>query len=819
MQNKLKSTLPHLLAAIIFVIVAGLYTSPVFEGKTLIQHDAVQGKGGGQEARTFHEKTGIWSGWTNSMFGGMPTYMIAMGYPNSISTKMGQVLNKLLPSPTNVIVLQMLSMYLLLLVLGCSSWLSIIGGITYGFGCYTLIFLEAGHISKINATAFAPLVLAGVVLIMRAKYWLGAALLAVGMGLELYANHVQITYFLAFSVVIYVIWEALSLLKQGKINQLLKAFGFMAIAALIGGLTQTTRLWSAKEYADESTRGRSELTISADSTETKTAGETGMKRDDAFYYTHGVAESFTLLIPNFKGGASQGGLSRNSETYKALTDAGVEATQAEEFAKKQAPVYWGPQSFTVGAGYAGAIIVFLFILGLFIIKSDIRWYLLVICTLYLSIAWGRNFATFNYFMFDYFPLFNKFRDNKMVLVLMEMFLAMGAILALKTILEEKPTFAIIKKPLFISLALTAGLALIFGFAGSLFFDFTSTSDANLEQMIGNADLAKSLQIALKNDRASLLRADGLRSAGFILLAALAIFLFLKNKLKQNIAIGLIGLLILIDLFGVNKRVFNNDDYVSKSAAEEVFVASPADELILKDTSLNYRVADFTTRLWNDAKPSYFHKSIGGYHGAVLKRTQELYDFQISRNNMEVLNMMNVKYFEIADSTGNAQVQLNSNAHGNAWFVRNYKIVANANEEIKALDRFDAKQTAFIDKRFESQLKNLNIDFDSTNYIKLTAYEPNHLSYISNSKTTQLSLFSEIFYRGNIDWQASIDGKPVDHLRADYVLRGLIVPAGNHKIDFVFDPPTMKKGNTIDLIASILMVLLVVIAFWFERKKG
>jgi hypothetical protein len=324
MQNKFKTALPHLIAIFLFIIVAGVYTAPVFEGKTLIQHDAIQGKAGGQEARTYHDESGEWSGWTNSMFGGMPTYMIAMDYPNSLSTKMGQYLNKILPTPTNILVFQMISMYLLLIVLGCGSWLSVIGGIAYGFGCYTTIFIEAGHISKITATAYAPLILAGVILAMKARYWAGAAVIAVGMGLELYANHVQITYFLAMAVVIYVIWEALSLIKNGQSAQLFKSLGFMALGALVGGLTQTTRLWSANEYAKESVRGKSELTISADSTEKIDKAEDGLNREKAFFYSQGVAESFTLLVPNFYGGASSGGLTKNSETYKVMTDAGID---------------------------------------------------------------------------------------------------------------------------------------------------------------------------------------------------------------------------------------------------------------------------------------------------------------------------------------------------------------------------------------------------------------------------------------------------------------------------------------------------------------
>ncbi len=815
MQEKFKSAIPHIIAILLLIIVSAIYTAPVFSGKRLIQHDSIQAKAAAQENVKYHEETGIWSGWTNSMFGGMPAYMIAGDYPTSLSTKLGQFLTSLLPSPTNIIALQMISMYILLLVMGCGSWLSVIGGIVYGFGCYTLIFIEAGHISKIIATAYAPLVMAGVILTMRAKYWTGAAVLAVGMGLELYANHVQITYFLAFAVAIYVMWDGLTLIKQGKKIQLFKAIGFMVVAAAIGVLNHTTRLWNASEYANESVRGGSELTISMDSTQTKPQIRTGLDREAAFAYSQGVGESITLLIPNFMGGSSSGGLTKNSDTYKAMTEAGVEPSAAEDFVKKGAPVYWGPQQ-SGAAAYAGAIILFLFVLSFFIVKTDLKWYFLVISTLYLAFGWGKYFSWFNYPMFDYFPLFNKFRDNKMSMILMEMFLVLGAMLTLKHLFAEKPDFSSIKKPFYISLGLTAGLALVLGLGGSIFFDFNSQSDVYLEQMVGSKDLANVMQTGLKNDRAALLRMDGLRSASFILLTALVIFLFLKGKVKTNLAIGLIGVLVLIDLFSYNKRYLNNDDFVSKSIAEEQFVKTAADELILRDTDLHYRVADFAS---NYANSSYFHKTIWGYHGAKLKRTQELMDFHNPRANFEILNMLNVKYILFQDSTGAVQAQANPEPDGNAWFVKNIKIVSDANEEIKALDKFNAKETAFIDKRFESQIKGLSIAYDSSNTIKLTSYAPNKLTYQSKTKTAQLALFSEIFYRGNIDWKSSIDGKATDHLRADYVLRGMVIPAGDHTIEFVFDPPTMKRGKTIDLISSVLMVLLVGAAFWFDRKKN
>jgi hypothetical protein len=818
MQKFLKANLTHILAVATIVLLACAFTLPVFSGKQLVQHDSVQAAAGAKELVDYHARTGTWQHWTNSMFGGMPAYMIAGDYPNSLGTKLGRWATSWLPSPANILAVQMLCMYLLLLVLRCRPWLSVLGAVAYGFGCYTLVFIEAGHISKIVATAFAPLVWAGVILCMRERTWLGAALLAVGMALELYGNHLQITYFLAITIVVYVLWESIGFVKAGNTVSLLKTLGIMAIAGAIGASTHASRLMTSAQYSKETTRGKSELTIAADSSQASTKPADGLNRDYAFSWSHGVAESLTLLVPGFYGGASGGGLGQQSATYKAMTEAGIDPAAANDFAKNSAPLYWGSQQLTAGPAYAGAIVLFLFVLGLFLLKGDLKWYLLVISTLLLAFAWGSNFSWFNYLMFDYFPLFNKFRDNKMVLILLEMFLATGAILTLKQILDEKPSFETIRKPLYISLSLTAGLALLLGLGGSVFFDFNSSRDTSMEQMVGSKEIANSLVLALKADRASLLRTDSLRTAFLILAAALVLFLFLKNKLNEKYSLLAIGLLLTADLFFFNKRYLNAADFVSKSVANETFVPSPADEYILQDKALSYRVADFSTNFWSEARPSYYHKSVSGYHGAKLKRTQELFDFQIAKNNMEPLNMLNVKYFITADEKGNQVPQLNPQARGNAWFVKNYEIVPNANAEIKALDSLKTNDKAVVDSRFADQLKGLQIAHDSSNTIKLTSYSPDKLSYQSNAKTDQLAVFSEIYYRGNIDWKAYIDGNETPHLRANYVLRAMRIPAGSHKVDFVFAPSVYKTGNTIDLLASVLLLALVAVAGYISYKE-
>ena len=814
MQFSFKKFLPHLYAIIAFIILAGIYASPVLQGKKLSQHDINMSLGGSHESTEFTKQTGEIAWWTNSMFGGMPAFMIHGKYPNSIGSTIGGQLMNVLPTPINMIFLMMLGMYILLIVLRASVWQAVLGAIAFAFCSLNMVLIPAGHTSKVIALAYAPMVAAGAVLCFRGKYLLGAALTALFMSLELYANHVQITYYFGLFLAGYILVQIIEHIKSGQIKPLIFSLLAFGGGAILGLGNHTMRLWSNAVYSAETIRGKSELTSNVQS-------KGGLDRDYAFQWSYGIGETGTLLIPNFYGGANGGSLGgKKSETLKAMVNAGIPEENAIGFAE-HGYSYWGEQPIVGGPVYAGAIILFLFILGAFLIKGNTKWWLVSTAIIFVMFSWGKNFPSLNYLMFDYFPVYNKFRGVTSIMSLVQLALVTLAILTLKQIGEQKPTFNDLKKPLIYSLALTAGLALIFALIPTLFLNFKSSNDAGM-QITGDKSVDSQILSAIVSDRESLMRSDAFRSLVLILLAAGLVWAWISNKIKDFVFYPILILLVIFDMFGIDKRYFNNDNFVSKSEAEEVFAPTALDTHILQDKSI-YRVLDGASPqgFSNDSKASYYHKSLGGYHGAKLRRYQEVIENQFSKNNMAVFNMLNTKYFTqpAQQQGGQPTVAQNPDACGNAWFVKEYKLVKNADEEMKSLDKFNPKQTAFIDQRFADQVNNLKIAFDSTaNSIKLTDYKLNLMTYESNAKTDQLAIFSEIYYRGNLDWKAYIDGVYKPHLRADYILRGMVIPAGKHKIEFKFMPESVEKGNTVDLIASVLMVSLLGLAVFFEVKK-
>lgn len=810
-----KKFLPHLYAIIFFLVLAGIYASPALQGKKLSQHDITMALAGSHESNEYTKQSGEIAWWTNSMFGGMPSFMIHAKYPNSIGSFIGGNLMNMLPTPINLIFLMMLGMYILLITLRATVWQAVLGAIGFAFCSWNMVIIPAGHTSKVIALAYAPMVATGAILCFRGKYLLGAALTALFMSLELYANHVQITYYFGLFLAGYIIVQIIEHIKSGQIKPLVFALLAFGGGASIGLANHTMRLWSNAVYSSETIRGKTELTSNKES-------KGGLDRDYAFSYSYGIGETGTLLIPNLYGGASGGSLGgKKSETLKVMVNAGIPEEGATGFSE-HGPAYWGDQPLVGGPDYAGAIIIFLFVLGAFIVKTNTKWWLLISAILFTMLAWGKNFPTLNYLMFDYFPMFNKFRAITMILSMTQLAVVTLAILALKQIGAEKPTFNELKKPFIYSLALTAGLAFIFAIIPSLFFSFKGLNDAAM-QITGDKAVDGQIIRAIQTDRESIMRSDAFRSIILILVAAGLLWAWVSNKIKDIVFYPVLILLVVFDMFGVDKRYFNNDNFVSKSDAEAVFAPTALDEQILKDKSI-YRVYDGVSGqgFTNDASASYFHKSLGGYHGAKLRRYQEIIENQFSKNNMAVFDMLNTKYFTqpAQQQGGQPTVGQNPNACGNAWFVKEFKLVKNADEEMKSLDKFDPKQTAFIDQRFADQVNNLKISFDSTaNVIKLTDYKPNLMTYESNAKTDQLAIFSEIYYRGNIDWKAYVDGVYKPHLRANYILRGMVIPAGKHKIEFKFMPETVAKGNTVDLIASILMVGLLGLAVFVEIKKN
>jgi hypothetical protein len=810
-----KKLLPHLLAIGAFVLIAALYGAPALQGKKLMLYDVTQAMAGAREVQEFKERTGEWSAWTNSMFGGMPSYLIVGDYPNSWPTQLGTALNQLLPQPLAMFLLEMGGMYLLLIVLGASPWLAALGAVAFCFGSYNVVNIKAGHLSKVLALAYAPPLLAGVLLTLRGRYWLGAALTALFLSLELYANHIQITYyvFLAFAALFVV--EAVRLFRAGHTRQLSLATGLLVVAGLIAVGTHSNRLWSTYDYAKESTRGKSELTAKT----TQQAGSDGLDREYAFSYSYDISETLSLLVPNVYGGASAGGLSTDSELYKAMTNRGVDAAAAKQFVERGAPVYWGGLPYTAAPAYAGAVVLFLFVLGMALVRGAMKWWLLAFTVLFTMLAWGRHFFLADLF-FNYFPYFNKFRAINMLFSVVQMLLAIGAVLGLHELITRRPTFADLRKPLLWSLGLTAGVALVLAVVPTIFLDFRTADDAaRLGQIFGSPEMGNEMLRPLRNDRESLARADAFRALLFILLAAGAVALFALNRLKAQVLVPVLFVLTLFDLFGIAKRYFNNDDFVSRTEAQVPFTPTPADEQILQDQSLSYRVLDQTGGdFTSDARASYFHKSLGGYHAAKMRRYQDVITEVAPKNFVQVLNMTNVKYVIAPGQDGQPAVQQNPEAFGNAWFVRRYQPVPNADAEIAALATADLRQTALVDQRFAPQLSGLSLQYDSTATIQLTEYRPNYLKYTSRATTEQLAVFSEVYYNVRDDWQVTIDGKPATHFRADYLLRAMRVPAGQHTIEFRFDPTSVRVGNQIDLIASILLVLFIGVAVFVERRR-
>lgn len=814
---------PHLVAVIGFMILSIAYVSPVLQGKKLSATDEIQAQGAAREVMNYNKQTGEWSWWTNGMFGGMPSYLVAADYPTSISTKIGQGVNKLLPAPANYFLIGMVSAYVLFLVLGAGGWLAAIGAVAFSFSCFNVINLEAGHISQVIAIMYAPGVLAGVILAFRRNWLAGAALTALFLSLELYANHVQITYYLGIGIVILVIMESVALIKKGLAKDLVLILGGLGLAAVVAVGTHTTRLWNAYDYTKETIRGKSELTTGAKQAGTKQGD--GLDKEYAFTYSYGVGELLTLVIPNAYGGASYGPLSNTSETYKTLTGRGVDAANAQNIVQ-QLPLYWGAQPIMGGPNYVGAIVFFLFVLGLFIVKNPLKYWAAGVVVLYVIWALGSSLSGINYLFFDYFPMFNKFRAMTMVISLAQLLMVLVGVLALSTLVQKKLTSKEFQKPFLISAGITGGLMLIMALLPGVFFSFRGANDPQVAQQFAQIaqDQVFGQQIlnAIIQDREGLMKGDAIRGLIFIALAAALVWFYAQDKLKSVVFYSGLLVLIIFDLFGVDKRYLNGDDFVSAYVAQGVTTPSPADEQILRDTDPDYRVYDLASQggPFNSAQASYFHKSLGGYHAAKLRRYQELFENQLATDkpNMEILNMLNAKYFITPDQQGNKVAQPNPQAYGHAWFVKSFKLVPNADAEMAALRTVNLREEAVIDQKFASQLNGLKPATDSTAKISLISYKPNELIYETNANAEGLAVFSEIYYNVRNEWQVTIDDKPADMLRADYILRALRVPAGKHTIKFRFEPVSVATGKKIDLVSSLLLVGLVVGALFVESKR-
>ncbi|RFS18724.1 hypothetical protein DVR12_27150 [Chitinophaga silvatica] len=817
-QNWLKAILPHLAAIGIFLFLAFAYCSPVLEGKVVNQGDMKNVQGMAKEAKDFYEATGERPLWTNSMFSGMPSYVIYTGPgANKIAYVNNHVVSLYTPAPVNMLFLAMLCMYILLCVLDFKYWIRIMGAIAFAFCSYNVIIIDVGHITKMYDIALMPAVMAGIILTYRGRLLTGATLTALATAMLVYNNHLQIIYYTLIMVLCLAVGAFVHALKDKQIPQFFKASALLVVAGILAILPSMDSLLILREYTDYTMRGsQSELTLDKDDINQKKS--TGLDIDYAYDWSYGKAESGTFLIPGYVGNSSGQRLSSKSNFGQQMVSLGVPEAQVEQFLGQQKlPLYYGAQSKgTSGPVYVGAIICFLFVLSMLLVRSWLKWWLVAISAIGFILAWGKNLAFINDFLFYHLPLYNKFRAPAQALVIPSFAFVVLACYALQEVVNgqysKEQLLAALKKSLYITAGTIVGFIVIANMIG-----FTSASDSTMlqyfAQMMGGEENGKLLIRALEKDRSSLLLKDSFRSAIFILIAAAAIWAFIQGKLKWQPAILIITAAVAIDLIAVDKNYLNDESFVDDMTYMQELQPTEADQQIKQDPDPYYRVFNVTTSPFDDASPSYWHKNIGGYSPAKLWIYQDLITHQIAKNNMKVLNMLNTKYFIVPGAKGQPMAQRNPDAYGNAWFVKDIVWAPDANSEMKTLDYLNTRDSAVIDKRFQAQVGNFKPGADSSASIKLTKYGLNKLEYASHNSQDGLAVFSEIYYPAG--WEATVDGKPADIIRTDYALRAIKVPAGDHKIEMKFEPKTYFKGLKIAGISSITLIILVLAMIAYE----
>lgn len=816
MNNWFKRNGIHLAIIGFFIALCFVYFSPVLQGKALPQYDVLQAQAMQKEIMKVKAETGTAPLWTNAMFGGMPAYQIWAQYPSNVTTYVISVFTQWFPNPIGMVLLYLLGAYLLFCVLKVNHWLAAAGAIAFAFTTYNFVIIEAGHNNQALAIGFFAPVLAGIFLTLRKHYLAGAALTAFFLAVEIRSNHVQMTYYLFIALLILIGMELYHAIRNKTTADFLKSLAWLAGAALLAIAVNAGTLWTTYEYGQESIRGKSNLT-----TEGAKPNE-GVDREYAYNWSQGVGESITFLVPDAFGGASSRQLGDDSHVYQTLVKQGIPAEQATGFAK-QLPTYWGEKAFTAGPFYFGAIICFLFILGLFVVKNRMKWWILTATLLSLFLSFGRHFPYISDLFFNYFPLYNKFRTVESNLAIAGLLVPILAILAIKEIAFHKQEPAVLIRKLLYSLYITGGILLIMIAVPDLLFSFRpSTYEQFIQQLIqgtgSDRGFAEAIGNALTQDRVSMARWDAVRSLIFVLVGAGLIWAIIKQKIKAEFAFILFAIAILIDMWGVDRRYLNKDTFVEKSAMEQQFQPREVDEMILRDTDPDYRVLDLTINTFSSANASFFHKTVGGYHAAKLKRFQEILDKQFNNSiNEDVLDMLNTKYVIMADPKTQAQrMQARSTAAGHAWFVPQVTFVKDADQEMAAISSFDPKKEAFVNNEFKSLIDEKKIGLPTNASIKLTSYNPDHLVYEYTAPNDVVAVFSEIWY--DKGWNMYVDGELKPHFRADYILRAAQLPGGNHKVEFKFEPKSYYTGETISLIASILLVLGLAFAIYSEVRK-
>lgn len=827
----IKKILPDLIAIALFAVLSFAYFCPaVLEGRILFQHDSSAGVGAGQEATEYYEETGERTRWTNSLFGGMPTYQIAPSYDTTQPLNWVERAYRLfLPEYVQLTFILLLGFYILMRAFGMSVWLSTLGSIVWAFSSYFFILISAGHIWKFITLAYIPPTIAGMVLAYRGKWLWGGLLTALFVALQIKSNHVQMSYYFLFVMLFMAIAYGVEAYKAKQLPRFWKATAVLFVAGLIGVATNLSNLYHTYTYSKETMRGKSELVYEGDAAQQTSSG---LDRDYITQWSYGIGETWTLLVPNFKGGASVP-LAANETAMK-------KANPLYNNIYTQLPQYFGEQPMTSGPVYVGAFVLFLFILGCFIVKGPMKWALLGATLFSILLSWGKNFMPLTDFFIDFVPMYNKFRAVSSILVIAEFTIPLLAIFALKRIIDEPDILKRERNGFIASFALTFGVALILcmwpRFMGNGFIP------SGEMQMLKNAIPANELAPILNNMsdmRAAMVSADALRSLLIIVVGLMILSLFIQGKLKKTYTIGAIALLCLVDMWGVNKRYLNDEQFVPNSVKQTNFVQTQADKYILQDEDLDYRVLNLTGSTFNENNTSYWHKSIGGYHAAKLRRYQEMIDYHISPeieaayneiakasgvmedvdgSKFNVLNMLNTKYFVLpAGRNGEALPIQNPYAYGNAWFVKNVDYVANANEEIETLYEINPRETAVVDKRFEETLKSVTTtNTDSLASITLTSYSPNHLVYETTNNNDGIAIFSEIYYPDG--WQVTIDGQPTTLARANYILRALHLPAGKHVVEMKFDPQSLHLTEGIAYGALVLLLIGIIAAIGLTYKK-
>ena len=806
MKTNIKNFLPHLIAITIFMLVSFVYFSPVLQGKVLNQSDIVQSKGMEHEREVYKQKDGKEIYWTNAAFGGMPTYMLGASFPYDYPLKINKLIN-FLPRPVNFLFLYFLSFYILMLVLKIDWKLAVLGSLAFGLSTYYIIIIGVGHLAKVRAITYFPLVIAGILLVFeRKKYIWGFILTTLAVALELNTKHYQMTYYLLFAVLFLGLFFLIDAYQHKKLRKFARELGILLIAALLALGMNATNILPAQEYVKHSIRGEAIININPDGSPKKQTSK-GLSKDYITEYSYGIAETFNLLIPRFMGGSNSENLGENSNLYQALQGK-TDSRTAKDFVS-HVSTYWGKQPIVAAPAYIGAVVIFLAFIGLLFYNGKHKKWIIATIIFALLLSWGKNLSFLTDFFIDYVPLYNKFRAVSSIQVLIEFLLPVLAVLGLFSFFTSDLPEKEKQKKLFIALGSLGGLLLIFILMGGSLFTFESPMDSYYTKY--------GLLDALIADRKAMLVHDSIRSLLFILAAGGILYVYLKQKIKKEIAVALLALLVLLDLAGVDKRYVNADSFVNDNYFSRVFTPSPIDEDILKDKSY-YRVMNFTRNPLTDGLTSYFHKQLGGYHAAKPRRIQDLFDFYLDKKlNPEILNMYNVKYFIYQDDKGQPGIQVNDSANGNAWFVKHFDFVKNDNEEILKLKNFNSKNTAVLNKKYQKDL-NFKLLKDSLSYIKLTAYHPEKLTYESHNSQTGFAVFSDNYYKNG--WQAYIDGKPVKIYKVDYSLRGLKIPAGSHQIVFKFKPDVVQQGGQISLWSFLIFILLSLtgIYFWWKQKN-